>query len=265
MRAVCDGVEAISMREKFVIVTNRRSGSNLLVSMLNSHPQIKCFRELMRATPRGMKKQGYRGVFRILDKVDAVYKNDRYRFGHPFEFVQTVFDSVKRDPKLLGFKIHLDQHPKFLLKLIQDPEWKLVVLERENKLAQFSSSEISRVTGQANAPKGAKIIHTKVKFNARKFARFVKREEKHWKRVRAAIKTSGKHYFSIQYTQLLSKTVMKGLLEFLGVESSVHLEPGTEKRNPSTILARFSNDRAAMQAIETRDCSHWAYEEMLRL
>ena len=137
MKAVCDGVEAISMREKFVIVTNRRSGSNLLVSMLNSHPQIKCFRELMRATPRGMKKQGYRGVFRILDKVDDVYKNDRYRFGHPFEF--------------------------------------------------------------------------------------------------------------------------------LGVESSVQLEPGTEKRNPSTILARFSNDRAAMQAIETMDCSHWAYEEMLRL
>ena len=82
------------MIEKFVIITNQRSGSNLLVSMLDDHPQIKCFGESMRITPQWMKEQGYRGVLEILGKVDKVYKDDRYRFAYPYEFVRTVFDTA---------------------------------------------------------------------------------------------------------------------------------------------------------------------------
>ena len=108
------------MKEKFVIITNQRSGSNLLVSMLNSHPEIKCFGELMRATPRWMKKKGYRGVLTVLEKVDEAYRSDAHRFAQPGEFIEAVFDTVTNHFKLLGFKIHLKQHPSFLLDLIQN-------------------------------------------------------------------------------------------------------------------------------------------------
>lgn len=248
------------MKEKFVIITNQRSGSNLLVSMLNSHPEIKCFGELMRATPRWMKKKGYKGALRVLEKVDEIFQDDRHRFAHPHEFIQAVFDTAPRKRKTYGFKLHLNQHPEYLTRLIQDPDWKLVVLERENKLAQFSSSKISEVTGQGNAPKGAEVKRATVAFNAREFEKFLERERKAWNKVRSEIAASGKEAFSLRYTDLLSKKSISNMLDFLEVDASFDLEPGTEKRNPSTILARFSNGEEAAAELEKMGLSKWSRE-----
>jgi LPS sulfotransferase NodH len=250
------------MKEKFVIITNQRSGSNLLVSMLNSHPEIKCFGELMRATPRWMKIKGYRGALTILEKVDPAFKSDRHRFANPGEFVQAVFATAPKRRKVIGFKQHLNQHPDFMVELIRNPDWKLVILERENKLAQFSSRKITEVTGQGNAPKGTRIKKATVEFSAREFAKFVEREAKDWERVRAEIAASGKTPFSIRYTDLLSKDPMQRLLEFLDVDPSVDVKPGTEKRNPSAILKRFSNSEDAAAALEEMGRAQWSHEDL---
>ena len=89
-------------KNKFVIVTSQRSGSNMLVSMIDSHPQIRCFGELMRVTPDWMKRDGYRGVLRMLEKVDPVYRDDTFRFAHSHDFVNAVF-SLAPNRQLYGF------------------------------------------------------------------------------------------------------------------------------------------------------------------
>jgi LPS sulfotransferase NodH len=248
------------MKNKFVIVTNQRSGSNMLVSMLNEHPDIKCFGELMRATPRWMKKKGYRGALKVLEKVDPVFKDDSYRFGHPDDFVHAVFETSTESKKLYGFKLHLGQHPEYLFQLLRNPEWKVVLLERENKLAQFSSRKISEVTGQGNAPKGTKVIRATVDFSGREFKKFLNKETKSWNEVKNELGLSERDSFQIFYTQLLAKQPIMEMLAYLGVDSVVSLEPGTEKRNPSDILSRFTNREAAATEIEKMNLTDWGRE-----
>ncbi len=249
------------MATNFVIITNQRSGSNMLVSMLDSHPQIRCFGELMRVTPDWMKRDGYRGVLRVLDQVDQIYKEDQYRFQHPYEFVRAAFATApKRD--CYGFKIHLAQHPEFLSELIQDREWQLVVLQRENKLAQFSSSKIAEVTGQGNAPKGTRIVRARVEFKNKEFGRFLSQERKQWERVWSDIQTSGKDYFYLRYVDLVSKSAIQKLFKFLGVDPGFDVEPGTEKRNPSDILDRFTNREDVARTLEQMEKTEWSREDL---
>jgi hypothetical protein len=229
--------------------------------MLDSHPEIKCLGELMRPTPGWMKQDGYRGALRVLEKVDPVYKDDNYRFDHPYEFVQAVLETAP-NRKVYGFKIHVDQHPIFLDQLIADPEWKIVVLERENMLAQYSSWKIAERTGQGNAPKGTKVVRAKVEFSAREFNKFINRKNKEWERFWSGLRTKGKEYFYIRYTDLLSKPVVQNMLGFLDVSPSVDLQPGTEKRNPWDILSRFSNPQEVATELEKMGHLHWTYENV---
>jgi Sulfotransferase family len=247
------------MKNWFVIVTHQRSGSNMLVSMLNNHPEIRCFNELMRPTARWMKRDGYRGALRILEKVDAAFQKDRYRFGHPYEFVHAAFKTVPKK-KLCGFKFHIVQHPKFLSRLIKDPDCKIIVLQRDNRLAQFSSKKIARITGQGSIRKGTKVIHAVVKFRAWEFKRYVKRMEKEWKRVKLELSASGKQYLNLQYTDLFSRQVVHNMFEFLEVDPSVHVEPRTVKRNSSEILSRFSNPDKAAETIVRMGFEQWSHE-----
>lgn len=232
----------------------------MLVSMLDCHPEIKCFGELMRITPRWMKKKGYRGALRILDKVDPAFKKDSYRFSHRMEFIKTVFETERRK-NMVGFKQHLDQQADFYNKLIKDPEWKIIVLQRENRLAQYSSKKIALETGQGNAPKGTKIIRTTVKFKSHEFKKFVKSREKEWDSVFNSLRDSSKPVFQIRYTDLLSEKTIHNMLEFLEVDTSVNIEPGTEKRNSSNILSRFNNQEEVLGTLEEMGSLEWRSEE----
>jgi len=246
------------MQNRFVIVTHQRSGSNMLVSMLDSHPEIKCFGELMRATPGWMRREGYRGALRTLEKVDPIFREDHYRFSHPYEFVEAVFETARR--KICGFKQHLDQNPAFLKQLIHDPGWNVLVLQRENSLAQYSSQKITQVTGQGSLPRGAKVIRATVEFKEREFVKFVNQKTKEWDGVFAALKAAGKSYLQVYYTELLSPQTATRMLEFLGVDPGVNIKPGTEKRNSSDILSRFTNQEAAAATLEKMGKLEWRRE-----
>lgn len=232
----------------------------MLGTLLNSHPQIKCFGELMRKTPRWMLEQGYRGALRILDKLDE-YKDDQVRFSRPYDFINAVFATK---PKILikGFKLHTDQHPDFLELLLRDPEYTVIVLQRDNILAQYSSGKIAETTGQGNAPRGAEIKRARVEFNSVKFNRFVESVEENFKKVRALLAESGKKHFELKYAQLNDQDRLSELVLFLGADPTTELQAGTEKRNSSDILSRFVNPDDARRAIDEMGRPEWARESV---
>jgi len=247
------------MKNKFVIITNQRSGSNMLVSMLDGHPEVKCLGELMRVTPEWMKHDGYRGVLTILEKVDPKFKDDNYRFSNPDEFVHEAF-KIFPNKSHYGFKLHLNQHKNYLYRLISDPEWKVILLKRENILAQYSSLKIAKVTGQGNAPKGTKIKKATIIFDLNDFKRFLISEKIRWEEVHNRLYETGKTFFTVNYTQLLSKKHKTEMLNYLGADPIMDLEPGTEKRNPSDILSRFVNRKDAERGLAKLSLSHWTQE-----
>ncbi|MEL6311170.1 MAG: sulfotransferase, partial [Pseudomonadota bacterium] len=80
----------VGMSRHFLILTEQRSGSTMLVHILREHPRVRCFGELMRKTPAWMKLKGYKGQLRILEKLDRKWRKDRYRMAHAEAFRDTV-------------------------------------------------------------------------------------------------------------------------------------------------------------------------------
>ena len=231
----------------------------MLVGMLNRHPQIKCLGELMRPTPEWMLRTGYKAVLTVLENVDPKFKDDIYRLSNAESFVREVFSLFPGNSNY-GFKLHLDQNRRYLDRLIANPEWRIVLLRRENILAQYSSQKIAMVTGQGAAKKGSKIKKATVLFDASEFKSFLAERQKRWDEVRRRLDESGKTFFTIYYTQLLSKKFKAGLLQYLTADPQVDLEPGSEKRNPSNILTRFSNRREAERELDAMSLMQWSEE-----
>lgn len=249
------------MASRFVIITAQRSGSNMLTSLLDDHPQIACWGELMRPTPRWMRKQGYRGALKVLDRLDARYRDDSVRFAYPYDFVESVYGLPPASgAEAVGFKLHIDQHREFLERLIDDPAYKLVILQRENVLAQYSSWLIAEETGQGNARKGDAIKRARVHFGRRQFRGYVNRMQRHFEWTRSAIEKTGKSPFELRYTQLNDPARLAELIAFLGGDSSIVPEPSTAKRNPSDILDRFDNPGEVERELKRMGCPHWVTE-----
>ncbi len=248
------------MPDKFVAISKARSGSNLLVSLLDGHPQIACFGELLRRTPDWMRREGYRGALRILERTAPVFRDDRHRFAHPAAFVRAAFATRSQEARARGFKLQLGQHPDFLVRLVKDPEWKLLVLERANKLAVFSSGQIARQTGQGNARVGQAVERARVRFCADAFERFLRNDAAKWKRARTLVRKSGKEVLSLGYTALAREDTQERLFSFLGVDPTVRVRPRTQKRNPSAILERFSNPGEVRAFVEARGQTAWLEE-----
>jgi hypothetical protein len=247
-----------STQKRFVVLAMPRTGSNMLVSLLDTHPEIDCFGELMRATPGWMLRQGYRGALCNLEHVDPKYRDDAVRFANPRAFVDEVIAKRATKP-IVGFKLMLTQHPQFMDELIADTDYAKVLLYRANPLAAYSSGQIAKVTGQGTARKGMEIKRAKVTFEEDDFRRFLELRDRHYQDVRQRLTDSGP-YLEVEYLELVVGYAVPRVVDFLGAETSVELLPETIKRNPSNLLERFSNPDAVQTVLTALGAEHWAVE-----
>lgn len=234
----------------------------MLSHMLHQHPQIACYGELMRKTQPWMLEQGYRGALRHLDKVDPKFKDDDYRFSNPYEFIEAVYSVRRRKKPVRGFKLHVDQHRRLLSSIVENPEYALILLTRENELARYSSQLIAENTGQGSARKGDKIKRVKVPFDRNDFLGFVKRSSDYIKLTKELIAESGKPVFEIRYLELTKIARISELIRFLGADDRIVPEPVTLKRNSSSILERFSNPELVLKVLEEIGHQGWRVEDI---
>jgi len=129
----------------FVIFTYQRFGSNMLVSMLNHHPQIRCFGEIF-----SFKEQLLLNIdgFRRLNKDKNLL---RLRAKNPEGFVSKIIKRLHpKRIKSCGFKLFYNQprtdRHKFLKHLIAE-DFKVIHLKRDNLLASYTSKQIALSTG----------------------------------------------------------------------------------------------------------------------
>ena len=118
-------------RTKFIIFGQGRSGSNLLVDLLNSHPDIHCDREPLNNQNVAQK--------------NILLRSFIYRF--PYRYIQ--FHLNKYAHKIYGFKLMIYQlviFKKIKPKLF-NRHWKIIYLKREDVLQQSLSAIIAKKTG----------------------------------------------------------------------------------------------------------------------
>ena len=127
----------MSTGTRFVILAAPRTGSNLLCTLLNSHPEVLCHHELFNPN----------GIFYALEYRDGSLDlgSMEARDREPFAFLQRVWDHPQ-GASCVGFKMTRGQNRDIMQNVIEDPGVLKILLYRRNRLKTFISEQLARQT-----------------------------------------------------------------------------------------------------------------------
>ncbi len=243
----------------FVILASQRTGSNMLVSLLDAYPGVSCHGELFR-----QQRVNQKGALRVLKRLPPEFADGEYRAAEFADYLRRV---RKLSPKndYFGFKLMLNQAPQAREALIRDSGCRIVLLYRENLLAVYSSNLIAKATGQGNARVDQEVRTDKVEFVEKRFARFCEKHENTYRDVRRDLERHARERcLDISYLDICQAEGIGKIEQFLGVSKPPDpIAPATAKRNPSRIVDRFSNPELVLDYLERAGRSAWSHESFV--
>lgn len=260
-------------KSRFAVVASARSGSNLLVSMLNSHPQFLCHGEVFHRS--GVRSFPPANILKELLELDPKAVRDK----NPQKFVELVY-ALSRQRMAVGFKIFVNHEPKALDYLIQQTDTKLIVLDRENRLASYSSMKIGNQTGvwwekkqdgsskskenkDTSSNKATALESSKdseaplISFDAEEFASYISSLDRSYARFDKAV-GSRPNLMRCEYQELKASSMKSRLIKFLGGDPTHELISGIVKQNPGRTIDRFANPKDVEEFLASIGKSGWA-------
>jgi Flp pilus assembly protein TadD/LPS sulfotransferase NodH len=232
--------------KKFVIFTAARSGSNLLATLLRSHPDVECQYEL------------FDPIRVISSDLDDEKLNDKdFRDNDPEAYLERLFAHFP-DKKAVGFKVvPCDGMQDLVDYLISRDDIVKIVLERDNRLLSFSSRLIAKKTDQWGLPEDVEAKHEKVAFDESEFFRYLADLNDWFGSIRESLQNAGQDVHHLEYKELLDRKKQKELLEFLSVDPEVPLSTSIRKQNSDSYRDRFINPEEVKQALDKAGYSSW--------
>jgi len=235
---------------RFTVVAHRRTGSNHLVSLLNSHPELVCYGEIFR---------NLYDVARFLPGLEDAFGAPEARTGRVGDFLTAIHGQVAPEKAGWGFKLMPFQVPNDVETILTGHVDRAIILRRDNHLAQFSSDLIAAETGQGVAGRRAEIKTAKVHFQAGAFEKFRAHVTENYDRARAALTQAGKPVLELEYMELQDADLPERLCAFLGV-APADLSSGHKKRNNPSVINRFKNYDMVRQYLMKKGLNDWAVE-----
>lgn len=220
---------------KFVIITRSRTGSNLLVSYLNSHEQINCQGELYSQLGDRTSQAIWLSCFKKLPKrIKAV--GFKLFYYHPNDSSDTyVWDQIQSDKNIKIIHLTRDN----LLRV-------LVSRQIASKLNYWSNK------GQGNEPS------LKDKRISLSFEECLE-DFKSTKEYELSIEQRfpGHKVYNLQYEQLIAnpQVAMNGVLDFIGLRST-RVKSSFKKQNPENLDQVIENFEKLSEQLRN---SEWAY------
>ncbi|MEM9991342.1 MAG: hypothetical protein AAF738_06220 [Bacteroidota bacterium] len=225
--------------QKFVIFTSGRSGSTLLVDLINSNPNIHCDLELLK-----------RRVFAPMSLIRTHAKcstQDTYGF------------------KLLSYQLKNVQTGirnkwMFLDRLVNKKGYKLIHLERENKAKQALSIIYAFYRGKWHNQKGSQQKQSlQFELEPKVLYKFIKESE-----ILRQFETEmlqGQEYLHVSYEKDLANAdrraaTIQNVSDWIGVDA-VHPETSLRKVTPSKLSTMISNKQEVIDFIANTDCAHY--------
>jgi len=203
----------MSTGTRFVILAAPRTGSNLLCTLLNSHPEVLCHHEIFNPN----------GIFYALEYRDGSLDlgDMETRDREPFAFLQRVWVHPQ-GASCVGFKMTRGQDTAVVQSLIEDAGVLKILLYRRNRLKTFISEQIARQTDRwevyardelaTDAPK----LHVDVEA----FRAHCELNERYYHDIVDALRASGQPWIETAYEDILTEPEHARLLKFLGVAAT---------------------------------------------
>jgi hypothetical protein len=250
--------------QRFVMFAMPRTGSSWLRTILNSHPDITCYGALFRNRRLKPKELG-----RLLEAPDPRFYGVDYRMAN-FETVLEAVLSATPPTRHIGLK-HMAgaQKKRRLLKrevgaqqrvrdyLAKDPQYRKVVLRRDNLLAVYASNLLAKATGQGSVRRNVEMKKAPILFSHKEFAAFSSRYDKAYTDLRAICEGE---VLEIEYNALRQGDDMGRLADFFDVDTERMVFDTTQKRGNDSIIDRFENRADALAYLKRVDREQWAAE-----
>ena len=206
---------------KFVIITRSRTGSNLLISLLGSHPEIETYGEMFNQL-----------------------------HGKSSNWIwNSIFGFKSRSVKLVGFKIFyyhpLDSDDRWVWdRIYSDKKIPVIHLTRDNVLQTFLSRQIAnktKVWHDQNGKNSFDVENKRVYLNPAECIEEFEKTEK-WEN-EADQKLTDHQTLKVSYEELtgdLQSETLEKIQDFLGV-SHVTLASGMRKQNNEALTDLIEN------------------------
>ncbi|MEP7006374.1 MAG: hypothetical protein ABI810_10340 [Sphingomonas bacterium] len=223
---------------RFVIFAAPRTGSNLLCSLLNAHPDILCHHGLF--NPDGVHLARDRGG------TGDVAERDR----DPAAFLDTVWASCT-DARAIGFKMNRDENIEAAEALLHDPGVLKILLKRRNRVRTYVSEEIARRTGVWETyDERAESEIPALRVEAGDLIRHSDLNAAYYAAIESSLGAMGQTWLETEYEALAERSEMARILAFLGVEASSALPAASYKRGPADLGAVVANFDELAGALE---------------
>ncbi len=243
---------------RFVILTQARTGSNMLVSTLNSHSMIQCFGEILNpASLFGYENWRRQTLFRRLaDKFLRDYNANEYICR-----LQSKTLAANPNIRAFGYKViypgQFDRWPGF--RCLWRTQDKIIALTRQNLLRKYISSVIANTEGvwSTNKSRNHKI---NIRIDLSDFWNCVPRIEAIYKIIDTI--TMEFRGIRVTYEDLTSERrsdCLRTILGYLGVnenEASA-LMPKTARQNPQPLEQLISNFTEIQSALKDTPYVEW--------
>ena len=204
---------------KFCIISAGRSGSTLLVTLLDSHPEIKGLGEIFNT--RGRDVQNVSDLY-IEPFCEYQISNSAKRPWLTFNYLNSL-NNYPIPHKAIGFKlidIELIRYPEILLRLILD-NYKIIHLVRENPLEYYISWAIVRqkLAGKTELKSDFKL--SPVYLNTTEVLNTLRGYERRIKRFKRILKLVPNSIMTITYEDLVEnrESIIDLILNFLEIQS----------------------------------------------
>jgi len=222
---------------KFVIVGIRRTGTTLIRTTLNNHPDIKCYGEVFNFGRRFKRRRGHRceGSYRrYINEIPA---------GHIPDIVcrqptvKSFLDNLYSHPEArsVGFKLTMTQKNRFpqVMPYFKEHNVHVIQVIRRNILKTLVSRSVKKVTGQSHTTTGMK--KTQINLEIPRLLPELERfdaENKQWEK-----DCVGLPYMKVYYEDFVANKVphLEGMLSFLGMEVRQDIGSHLRKGNPDDL------------------------------
>ena len=234
----------MSTGTRFVILAAPRTGSNLLCTLLNSHPEVLCHHELFNPN----------GIFYALEYRDGSLDlgSMEARDREPFEFLQRVWDHPQGS-FCVGFKMTRGQDRTIMQKLIEDPGVLKILLYRRNRLKTFISEQLARQTDrwEAYAREELATVTPRLHVDVESFKAHCNINESFYQGIEDALRSGQQPWIETAYEDVLTDPEHVRLLEFLGTgETRIKLTHSSVKQSDTDLRTHIENYRELERALE---------------
>jgi hypothetical protein len=228
---------------KFVIVGVRRTGTTLIRTTLDSHPDIRCFGASFRMGGRLTQSEGESFEHSYQKYLSGSLVRRMRDFIAPRHMVYEYLDALLNVPgkKAVGFKLLAYDYPQYptVIKYLHENNFRVIHVVRSNLLKTLISRHVKKVRRFGKATTEVKRTQIALREDRLlKDLRKLEQQNEAW-----VAEAKGLPYMRTTYEDFVAnkEQELQRMLEFLDVEFRPDLQSPLVKVNPDDIRSIITN------------------------